>query len=136
MLCLKVGKGRGKNLPFSGVHRVIWTYAQIPCSKLCTQNASPLSPSSIHFTCAFMLVISNGLAEDRLWNGINFEYCVDLNTELVWFSNGLEEVGCQMVQFSNAVECQPPLPFKYRTNGRHLVFSCTGLVFKWSIYYT
>ena len=26
-------------------------------------------------------------------------------------------------------------PFENRTNGRHLVFLCTGLVFEWSVYY-
>ena len=27
----------------------------------------------------------------------------DLNTKLVWYSNGWKEVGCQMVRFSNAI---------------------------------
>ena len=40
-------------------------------------------------------------------------------------------------KWSKKVECQIGLvfwmPFKYRTNGHHLVFLCTALVFKWSV---
>ena len=33
-----------------------------------------------------------------------FEYKGDLNTELVWYTNGQKEVGFQMVWFLNAIQ--------------------------------
>ena len=43
-------------------------------------------------------------------------YSGDLNTELVWYSNGWKEFGCQWSGFRT--------PFEYQTNGCHLVHMC------------
>ena len=54
------------------------------------------------------------------------KYNGDLNTKLVWDSNGpTKEVGCQWSGIQ--------MPFEYWTNGCHLVFLCTGPVFKWLV---
>ena len=74
------GKSKGKSLPFSGVHRVTRTYAQIPWSKLCTWNVSSLFPSSMHFTCVLMLVIYT----PTLANFVNYPLCF-----LTAFSSGV-----------------------------------------------
>ena len=62
------------------------------------------------------------------------KYIGDLHPELVWYSNGQKEVQCQMVWYSDALWI-PHIPTIWRQWGqndaRHLVFLCTGLVFKW-----
>ena len=59
----------------------------------------------------------------------------DLSTELVWYSNGWKEVDAKWSGFGMPFEYRRAQPFEYRINWRHLVFLCTGLVFKWLVYY-
>ena len=48
-------------------------------------------------------------------------YSGDLNSRLVWISNGQNEVGLQMVWFANGFWNLEAQPFEIWTNGHHLV---------------
>ena len=60
------------------------------------------------------------------------KYSGDLNTELSGFH--MVETRLDPKWFGNQMpfEYQTASLFEYRTNERHLVFLCSGLVFKWS----
>ena len=53
----------------------------------------------------------------------------DPNNELIWYSGHR----CQMVWFFKVIWIWNSQLFAYRTNGFHLVFLCTGLLFEWSV---
>ena len=50
----------------------------------------------------FKLPVGLFINETGWWNCPIKLYNGDLNTKLIWYSNGRKEVGCQMVEFLNA----------------------------------
>ena len=65
--------------------------------------------------------------------GTQLLYSGDLNTELVWCSNGGKKLDAKWSGFQMPFQYRTAQPSEYWTNGRHIVFSCTGPVFEWSV---